>query len=97
MKVKNYTNILLVTIAIIGLAGLSTTPAFATNIHNGLDNDLFANQILISEKTGNRSGSASLTTHGDIKQLHHKGPRVRRKSNFGKRWGLYIQGNRINL
>ncbi len=94
---KNYATVLFGIAAIIGLIGLSATPAFADSIHNALANDLVANETLVSGRITNRSGSTSRTTYDYAKEYLHAGSRVERKRNGGEQWSLFIQGNRINL
>ena len=94
---KNHTNILFGIAAFIGLIGLSATPAFADNIYYALDNDLIANETLVSGIITNTRESASRINHDYAKEYLYAGARVRRKHNVGEKWGLYIQGNRINL
>ena len=43
---KDYTTVLFGITAMIGLIGLSTTPAFADGVHNTLDNNLVANETV---------------------------------------------------
>jgi len=60
---KDYTDVLFGIVAIIGLIGLSATPAFADNIHTTLDKDLIPNETLVSGKIANRFESTSRATH----------------------------------
>ncbi len=94
---KNYATVLFGIAAIIGLIGLSATPAFADSIHNVLDNNLVANETLVPGTITNRFESASHKTHDYAKDYFHAGGRVKRKRNGGDQWSLFIQGNRINL
>ena len=96
-KMKKYTNVLLGIVAIIGLIGLSNTPAFADSIHNALDNNLVANETLVPGRIANRFELTSRTTHDYAKEYFHAGDRVKRKRNGGEQWSLFIQGNRVNL
>ena len=94
---KNYTNVLLGIVAIIGLIGLSNTPAFADSIHNALDNNRVVNETVKTKTITSRHKSTSQTIQDYVKNYRHGGSRKKRASGVWKQWSLFIQGNRVNL
>lgn len=99
---KDYTTVLLGITAMIGLIGLSTTPAFADGIHNTSDNSTVTIETpvtgrLVSGRIANEFESNPRMTLDYAKKYFHADGRARRKSNLGEQWSLFIQGNRVNL
>ena len=99
---KDYTTVLFGITAMIGLIGLSASPAFADGIHNTLDNSTVTIETpvagrLVSGRIASEFETNPRITLDYAKKYFHTGARVRRKSNIGEQWSLFIQGNRINL
>ena len=94
---KKYTNLLLGVAAIIGLVGLSATPAFANSIHNVLDNNRVVIETVQPKIITNRLDSTSHTIQDYVKNYLRAEGRVKRTRSDREQWSLYIQGNRVNL
>ena len=94
---KDYTTVLFGITAMIGLIGLSTTPAFADGIHNTLDNSTVTNKTAVTGRIANEFESNPRITLDYAKKYFHADARARRKSSLGEQWSLFIQGNRVNL
>ena len=94
---KKYTNLLLGVAAIIGLVGLSATPAFADSIHNTLDNNTVTNETPVTGRIASEFETNPRITLDYAKKYFHADARAKRKSKIGEQWSLFIQGNRINL
>jgi len=94
---KNYTNVLLGIVAIIGLIGLSATPAFADSIHGVLENNRIANETVETKTIAGKREPTLWTIQGYVKNYRHGGSRKKRASGVWKQWSLFIQGNRVNL
>ncbi len=61
---KNYTNVLLGIVAIIGLIGLSATPAFADSIHWALENNRVANETVETKTIAGKHESGKIAEGG---------------------------------
>jgi len=99
---KDYTTVLFGITAMIGLIGLSTTPAFADGIHNTLDNSTVTIETpvagrLVSGRIASEFETNPRITLDYAKKYFHADARAKRKSKIGEQWSLFIQGNRINL
>lgn len=94
---KDYTTVLFGITAMIGLIGLSTTPAFADGIHNTSDNSTVTIETSVTGRIANEFESNPRITLDYAKKHFHADGRARRKSNLGEQWSLFIQGNRVNL
>ncbi len=94
---KDYTTVLFGITAMIGLIGLSTTPAFADGIHNTSDNSTVTIETPVTGRIANEFESNPRITLDYAKKYFHADGRARRKSNLGEQWSLFIQGNRVNL
>ena len=94
---KNYATVLFGIAAIIGLIGLSATPAFANSIHNVLDNNRVANETVEPKIITNELDSTSHTIQEYVKNYLRADGRVKRTRSGGEQWSLYIQGNRVNF